>query len=209
MNPKVVKRLVGSLPPNARVLDAGCGSGNNSRYLLSLRPDLKITGLDIDPQVRRQVPEGVFFRQGSVLHLKAFRSETFDAVLCFHLLEHLSDPRLAVSELGRVLKKGGVLLAECPHWVCAFLPIGSNFYDDPTHIRPHSKESFKELFKAFNVESLEVDEPIMFHMPALYGIPTRSATHALRKILSWFGLFRIAVFLAARKPASSSQRPRP
>ncbi|MGH7739096.1 MAG: class I SAM-dependent methyltransferase, partial [bacterium] len=64
MNPKVFKRLVLSLPPKARVLDAGCGSGNNSRYLLSLRPDLTITGLDIDPDCRAAVPTGVSFIKG-------------------------------------------------------------------------------------------------------------------------------------------------
>ncbi|MGH7739647.1 MAG: hypothetical protein ACREL1_05820, partial [bacterium] len=70
----------------------------------------------------------------------------------------------------------------------------------PTHVRPHSVESFKELFKKFSLEHLGAGEPIMFHMPALYGIPTGTPTHALRKVLNWFGLFRIAVFLAARKP---------
>jgi ubiquinone/menaquinone biosynthesis C-methylase UbiE len=36
-----------------------------------------------------------------------FPSETFDVVICNHVLEHVPDDRKALSELYRVLKKGG------------------------------------------------------------------------------------------------------
>lgn len=36
-----------------------------------------------------------------------FPNETFDAIVCNHVLEHIPDDRKAISELYRVLKKGG------------------------------------------------------------------------------------------------------
>ncbi len=198
MNKALFEKHLRSLPPKAKVLDAGCGTGHNSRYALSLRPDLKMTGLDIDPSFKKQVPKGVAFVPGDVNHLK-FKDGSFDAIVCFHLIEHLPDPRRAVAELRRVLKKGGLVFVEAPHWVCSFLPIGTNFWDDPTHLRPHSKASFAELFKEFSVACLETDEPIMFFMPELYNIPQGGLTNLIRKVMSFFGLFRIAVFLIAQK----------
>jgi|SRR5581483_11451500 len=199
MNKTLIDKYLRSLPPKAAVLDAGCGTGNNSRYLQTIRKDLRLTGVDIDPACKKQVPSGVAFFQGDVNQLKRFKDNSFDAVVCFHLLEHLTDPRQAIKELRRVLKKNGLMFVEAPHWVCTFLPIGTNFWDDPTHLRPHSRGSFAELFKEFTVLCLETDEPIMFHLPELYDIPRLSLTHAVRKVLSFFGLFRIAVFLIAKK----------
>lgn len=198
MNRAQFEQHLRSLPPKARVLDAGCGTGHNSRYALFLRPDLKITGLDIDPSYKKDVPQEITFVSGDVNRLK-FKNGTFDAVLCFHLVEHLPDPRKAASEFGRVLKKGGLLFVEAPNWVCTLLPIGTNFWDDPTHLRPHSKASFTEIFKDFQELLLETDEPIMFFLPSLYNIPRGGITQLIRKVLSFLGLFRIAVFLIAKK----------
>ena len=198
MNRAQFEQHLRSLPPKARVLDAGCGTGHNSRYALFLRPDLKITGLDIEPSYKEDVPKEITFVSGDINRLR-FKNESFDAVLCFHLIEHLPDPRKAASELRRVLKTGGLLFAEAPNWVCTLLPIGTNFWDDPTHLRPHSKASFTEIFKDFQALLLETDEPIMFFLPSLYNIPRGGLTNLIRKVMSFFGLFRIAVFLIAKK----------
>jgi ubiquinone/menaquinone biosynthesis C-methylase UbiE len=199
MNRAQFEQHLRTLPPKAKVLDAGCGTGHNSRYALFLRPDLKITGLDIDPSYKKDVPKEIAFTQGDVNHLKKFKTGSLDAVICFHLIEHLPDPPKAISEFQRVLKKGGILFVEAPHWICTLLPIGTNFWDDPTHLRPHSRASFAELFKNFSVQLLETDEPIMFFLPGLYNIPQGGLTNMIRSILSFFGLFRIAVFLIAKK----------
>jgi SAM-dependent methyltransferase len=43
-----------------------------------------------------------------------FRSDTFDAVLSSDVVEHLTDSALAVREIRRILKPGGVLLLNTP-----------------------------------------------------------------------------------------------
>jgi SAM-dependent methyltransferase len=47
--------------------------------------------------------------------LLPFRSQTFDAVVAFDLLEHLKEPIQAVKEARRILKRGGTFLATTPH----------------------------------------------------------------------------------------------
>ena len=40
-------------PGRARVLDAACGPGNVSRYLMTQRPDLDLLGIDLAPSIAR------------------------------------------------------------------------------------------------------------------------------------------------------------
>ena len=50
----------------------------------------------------------------SSLHALCFRDESFDAVLCTQVLEHLEWPRESVAEFFRVLKPGGKLFITVP-----------------------------------------------------------------------------------------------
>ena len=146
MNKKLFEKYIKQLPKKAKVLDAGCGSGNNSRYVKSIRPDLVIHAVDIDGSLKKEVPDFVRFYQESIENLKSFKEGLFDCILCFHVIEHVLNSKKVVSEFKRVLKNKGVVFAESPHWVSTIMPIGCNFYDDPTHLRPHSKQSFSCLF---------------------------------------------------------------
>ncbi|MBL7853054.1 MAG: class I SAM-dependent methyltransferase [Cyclobacteriaceae bacterium] len=44
----------------------------------------------------------------------SFKSETYDLILCNHVLEHVPDDQVALRELFRVLQPGGVLLLTVP-----------------------------------------------------------------------------------------------
>ncbi|RKE97991.1 class I SAM-dependent methyltransferase [Ichthyenterobacterium magnum] len=43
-----------------------------------------------------------------------FKDETFDFIICSHVLEHIPDDKLAMSELFRVMKKGGTGIFQVP-----------------------------------------------------------------------------------------------
>lgn len=43
-----------------------------------------------------------------------FRTGAFDAIVCYHVLEHIPDDRAAMRELSRVLKPGGLLFLQVP-----------------------------------------------------------------------------------------------
>ncbi len=80
-------------------LDIGCGS----REYAQLFP--QCTTLEIAP--RPGVPVDIV---GDVHNLHMIADCTYDIVLCTEVLEHLHTPALAISEMYRVLKPGGLLL---------------------------------------------------------------------------------------------------
>ena len=44
----------------------------------------------------------------------SFKNDTFDLIICNHVLEHITDDRTAMSEIYRVLKKGGLGILQVP-----------------------------------------------------------------------------------------------
>jgi ubiquinone/menaquinone biosynthesis C-methylase UbiE len=97
------------------LLDCGCGVGSITLDLAELVAPGRVIGVDMDEGqleiARRNAQErgltNITFEQGSVYQLR-FEAGTFDAVLAHTLLYHLSEPLLALKELRRVLKPGGV-----------------------------------------------------------------------------------------------------
>ena len=102
----VVRKWLDSLPPETRVLDAGCGEGV---LVDQYAGRLRIEGLDPNYSSDR-------VRSGSLTALP-YEAASFDRALCLDVLEHLTfeeQPR-ALGELHRVLKPGGELLVSVPN----------------------------------------------------------------------------------------------
>jgi SAM-dependent methyltransferase len=99
--------------PGARLLDAGCGTGNNLVHLADLgRP----IGVDLSEEALRFCQtRRVTVARGSVLSLP-FREAAFDLVTSFDVLYHrwVENDGAAVRELTRVLRPGGLLLVRVP-----------------------------------------------------------------------------------------------
>src|SRR5687768_17951997 len=58
--------LLRHVPENAKVLELGCGPGNVIKYLLSKRPDLNITGIDLS---HRMIEEAKRQNHGCIFHI--------------------------------------------------------------------------------------------------------------------------------------------
>lgn len=100
-----------ALPADARLLDAGCGSG---RTLDDLARYGRVIGLDISPtavSVARARGHDVRLADIADIPLPAGR---FDVVTCLDVLEHVADDRRALSELVRVTRPGGAILVTVP-----------------------------------------------------------------------------------------------
>ena len=96
-----------------RILDAGCGTGNN---LSHFRRFGRTVGVDLsDEALRFCRSRGVAATRGSLLSLP-FPHASFDAVTSFDVLYHrwVEDDRVAVREIVRVLKPGGLFLVRVP-----------------------------------------------------------------------------------------------
>lgn len=99
--------------PLARILDYGCGYGRTLAELSGAGYD-HVFGTDFSEAMlgrsRREVPGSMLVRNnGSALPV---RSESIDAVLLFAVLTCIpddNDQRVVLSEVGRVLRPGGLL----------------------------------------------------------------------------------------------------
>lgn len=97
------------------ILDAACGNGRYSINLLKhADADASLTAFDLSQKMltrarNRLNSPRVTFCAADLTRLP-YPSESFDAVVCGWVIEHLPDPRPGLRELHRVMKPRGKLL---------------------------------------------------------------------------------------------------
>jgi len=121
---KWVAKQAANVPANSKVLDVGAGS---SPY----RAFFDHCEFKTHDFVKLE-PEQLWGRQGysQIDYVSDIKSipvddNTFDVVLCTEVLEHVPEPILAVKEISRILKPGGLLLLTAP--------LGSGLHQEPYH----------------------------------------------------------------------------
>ncbi len=103
-----IRRLAGRI--EGKVLDFGCGSKPYAE--LFTRASAYI-GIDVEQSGHDHASSRVdVFFDGKTI---PFADAWFDAAVSFQVLEHVPDLALALSEIRRVLKPGGLFLASVPH----------------------------------------------------------------------------------------------
>jgi 2-polyprenyl-3-methyl-5-hydroxy-6-metoxy-1,4-benzoquinol methylase len=95
-----------------RVLDVGCGAGNQMQMLLDLGWD--VIGLDVDRQaVEAACARGLQAAVGDLLSMAG--DQTVDAITMVHVIEHLIDPRRHLRAAREHLEPGGRLVIITPN----------------------------------------------------------------------------------------------
>ena len=108
---RVVQRLEALLPPQPRVLDVGCGTGDLSIEIFE-KTAAKVTGLDFCRpmlQLAQQKAPQLQFIEGDALRLP-FADASLDAVTIGFALRNLASVEGGLVELNRVLKPGAWLV---------------------------------------------------------------------------------------------------
>ncbi len=127
------------LPPHARVLDAGCGSGRN---MVELARYGTVTGIEISATSvalarARHVGEVV---AGSVLEMP-FAEDSFDLAVSLDVIEHLEDDLAALRELRRTVAPGGALVITVP----AYQWLWSGHDEINHHHRRYTRRSLQRV----------------------------------------------------------------
>jgi len=156
-DPAILDHIVELISPNGEEegLDVGCGGGHMATALAkSIR---KLVAVDITPEMLVQTNKlaeergqrNLRFCLADARNLP-FQSNAFDIVSCRIALHHVYNADRAVTEMGRVLKKGGRLFIQ------DILGLDDsrarNYMDeierlrDPSHIKNYSMEEWKKFF---------------------------------------------------------------
>jgi SAM-dependent methyltransferase len=152
-------------------LDVGCGKGQYGHLLKKTRPEIHLTGIEINPTLAHAASP--YYNEliiGNIEQLHFDRQ--VDLINCGDILEHLQNPWAAIEKLCLHLNPGGYLVVSIPnasHWsIIRELSLG-NFDYLPAgllcigHLRWFTEKSFKEML---NQLGLNIDQVIR-HQPTL------------------------------------------
>lgn len=133
-----------------RVLDLGCRDGMLTQ---AFAKDNTVIGADIDPKALELIRE----RLGIETHWIDLNSEwpfapdSFDAIVCCEILEHVFFLDAVLARIGSALKKGGMFIGSVPNsfrmrnrWKFLW---GQEFDKDPTHVRLFSHQKVEQMLK--------------------------------------------------------------
>ena len=128
---------VSQLKPGMKVLDIASGTGYGTAMML--KHGCNVVGGDYDEETvkkARAIWNHKDFVRANGLKLP-FEDESFDAVVTYETVEHVIEGEQFLSEMKRVLKKGGTFICSTPNIDYTFHPL--------YHIKEYKANEFFEL----------------------------------------------------------------
>ncbi len=115
---KVIEEWLTPFERPLRILDFGCGTGEQVTYPLA-RSGHTVVGLDVHPPSIEQAKgkyalPNLQFRVAAIDDLQREQGR-FDAIVCSEVIEHLHDPVVLLTALHRLLVEGGRLIVTTPN----------------------------------------------------------------------------------------------
>jgi ubiquinone/menaquinone biosynthesis C-methylase UbiE len=162
------------IPSDARILDAGCGTGEGSSRLAELFPRAHVLGVDIvDPHLdlARSRYAGLAtrlsFEHQSIFELR-LPDHTFDLTVCRHVLHSIPYADRVLAELARFTRPGGYLhlipedygmlhFQNGPHDLRDFWHIGPSTFGAATGTDLFIGRNTYGILAAMNLQEITVD----------------------------------------------------
>jgi SAM-dependent methyltransferase len=148
----------------ARVLDAGCGTGGLIRALQQTSPSWSITGIDVSPVAcayARETTQAEIV-EGSLTDLP-FAANTFDIVTCADVISQIKDGDLALKEIARVLRPSGMLVINVPayRWMWSY-------HDDACQTKHRYRRSeLEHIIRCYGLDPLQTTYANIFIFPLI------------------------------------------
>lgn len=138
-----LKWIEKKVPAKGRLLDIGAGTGD---FLYEAKKrGWKVNGVEPNDSARKLAEDkGIELAKTS----GSFKSNKFDVITLWHVLEHVYDLKTQIIELEHLLKKGGLLIIAVPNFKSYDAQYYKEFwaaYDVPRHLWHFSRNSFKHL----------------------------------------------------------------
>ena len=168
-----MKQQLAGLPANAPILEVGCGDASFTQDLAQYSTE--VTAIDISAaqieENARRLPK-IKFRQHDVAETFPFADNSFDAIWCSEVLEHLFDPRFALREMHRIIRPGGRLCVTVPYHgmfknlLITLFKWDEHFVPSNPHIRFYTINTLSKMAADAGFTSLRADTCGM-------GVPVR------------------------------------
>jgi len=139
---------------NDRVLDLGCGNGQNTKKAAKIAK--KVVGIDLDENslalAKKSIRlKNITFKKVGLEKPLPFKDASFNKVLFLDVLEHLEKRDQALDEAKRVLVPGGLLFLAVPNSLTSWKKLqrkaGICSYSDPDHKIEFTPNSIGLLLK--------------------------------------------------------------
>jgi len=139
----IIQKYMKEMSPDARILDAGCGTGGN--LLLLSKYSKNVIGLEynIEAAKKAEIKTGIKVYQGSLPDNIPFSDSSFDLIVLLDVLEHIDDDIKALNTLNAKLKPNGSLLITVP----AFKFLWSKHDNINNHKRRYTQQNLKNKIK--------------------------------------------------------------
>lgn len=137
----ILQLLIGStIKGNKKILNVGAATGATS---LMLQQFGEVTSLEYDKDCCEFTSHetGLEIINGSITELP-FKTDTFDLVCAFDVIEHVEDHQKAAQELMRTCKPGGLIFCTVP----AYQFLWSKHDEVNHHFRRYTLSDFSKLF---------------------------------------------------------------
>ncbi|MCK5343758.1 MAG: methyltransferase domain-containing protein, partial [Candidatus Heimdallarchaeota archaeon] len=165
-----------------KCLDAGCGLGYFSRAILEHKP-LSVCACDLSPKLVQKLScklPDVDCVVANILEISTeLQGKTFDVVVCSDVIEHTSNPELAVKQLTKIVDSGGLLSISVPNqkwrWLLSLaqaLGLRDQYQGHENWVRPNELKDWIEA-EGFEILSSE----------GVHTVPFKFFPHALLRKL--------------------------
>jgi len=203
-NPDVIE----SVPEEAStILDVGCGAGNNASILAD--KGCQVDGITLSEKEAESASR--YCRQVYLHDLEEglpqeVVSDTYDCVICSHVIEHLRDPDPLLQDTKEALEKSGRLVVALPNIVFYKnrfkLLFGKFEYEsgglmDNTHYKWYTYKSSQHLLEGHGYEKVSAYATGSFPIPGLRRVVPRGTFALIDRAASFLfpGFFGYQIML--------------
>lgn len=138
-----------------KILDLGCAGGYMTNKIAQIFPQSQVWGVDVYPQAiayAQNLFPNIHFQVADA-HNLPFKKDSFDLIVCYETVEHVSDPQKILQEMRRIITKKGVVLVAMDSgntlfniiWLIWEKTFGKVWQD--AHLHPFHHHDLEEIVK--------------------------------------------------------------
>lgn len=162
------KKIIYKYKPNGNLLDIGCANGY---FLKTMENKYSTYGVELNKyaaiNAKKLLPKSKIYNNDAS-NLFFLKSNFFDIITAFDVLEHIQNTEQTLKEIKRVLKSNGLVIITVPNTSSLGHKLkGNNWfgYRDKTHVSVLSKNEWIRLFKKHDFEIVDIFYEGYFDIP--------------------------------------------